>query len=1081
MQILFSPAVRLMNRLRIARKFSVLAMIYFSAVGGVGYALFFNLSRVVLSAESEHDGLAVVGPLTRTMQLVQMHRGLTAVLRGGDESVREALAAEELEAEASFSALQVQISTHLLPSEEWRQIQAEWTDIKTLGPKSSPSENYLAHIALLSRLETLNRNIAEQKSLAFDPEIGAHYLLDTAIVEMPLALEKLARLRGLGAAVLAEKKISGDQISMVTRWVTEFDVAREALAFNLGKASDHNPEIRGPLTDGLKPFYGTLPSLLDRVQSDIKTERFTISSGDFYNAATAVIDSGYVLIQQTLLPTAEKLIEARLQRARMELVYVGGIAFFLLLVSCYFLAGIYYSTVQSIRTLADSARKFADGDLTQRVRLETEDEIGQVGDSFNVMANGFNGLLTARLVDENRLRAIVNSALDGVVQMDSEGIISGWSKQAEAIFGWTSEEAVGRALRETIIPVRHREAHQRGLNHFLATGKGPVLDRRVEIEGLHREGREFPIELAISATETERGFEFNAFVRDITSRRKAEADLRIAAIAFETEESIVITDANGNALSVNQSFTQTTGYTVDEVAGKSPFIFKSDRNDPKQFQIMWAALENTRHWEGEIWGRRKNGEEFLEWIRFTGVSDEAGQITNFVVVSSDITQRRKSEETIHQLAFYNPLTGLPNRRLLVDRLKKSIASSERSRKHGALLLINVDNFKSLNDTLGHDVGDMILQQIAQRLTVCVRTEDTLAHMGGDEFMVMLARLNVDADDSAAQAEAVGEKIRVALSQGYQVADSNHRSTASIGATLFHAQNASVDELLTQVDLAMQKSKESGRNAVHFFDPAMQTAVLERAALEVELRRGIESHQLVVHYQAQVVESGRVTGAEALVRWRHPARGMVSPAEFIPLAEETGLIFPLGEWVLRVACTQLALWAARPDTAHLTIAVNVSAKQFHAPGFVETVLAAIRQTRADPNRLKLELTESLLVSNLEGVIEKMFALKARGIGFSLDDFGTGYSSLSYLKRLPLDQLKIDQSFVRDILVDPSDEAIAKTIVALGRSLGLGVIAEGVETQAQLDLLARINCHAYQGYLFGRPMPIGEFEMFALGRE
>ncbi len=1065
-----------MNRLRIARKFSVLALIYFFAVGAVGYALYFNLSRVVGVAQSEREGLAVVRPLIKTMQLVQRHRGLTAALRGGDESVQGSLATTEKEVNASFLTLDGQISAHLPSIEEWRHVQTAWTELQRTGARLTSSQNYVAHTALLIRLETLNRNVAVTKSLVFDPDIGTHYLLDTAVVEMPLALEKLSRIRGMGAGILAKKAISDEQKLQIYGSMAEFQAAREALAFSIEKASENNPEIRGQLADGLRFFQASLSPLLTQVQSEIQAERFSISSKEFYTAATAVIDSGYALVHQTLLPTTESLIIARLQQAKMELIYVMTFALSILLVSCYFLAGIYYSTVDSIRTLADSARKFADGDLTQRVSLQTQDEIRQVGDSFNVMASGFNGMLSARLVDEERLRAIVNSALDAVVQMDSDGKICGWSRQAEVIFGWTNEEAVGMPLHEAIIPQRHREAHKRGLNRFLTSGVGPVLNTRVELEGLHRNGHEFPIELAISATKTSHGFEFNAFVRDITSRRRAEADLRIAAIAFETEEAIIITDGKGDTLSVNQSFTKTTGYSAEEVVGQSPFIFKSDRNDSKQFEAMWKALGSVNYWQGEIWDRRKNGEEFLEWTRVTGVSDDSGQISNFVVASSDITERRKSEETIHKLAFYNPLTGLPNRRLLIDRLKRSIEASARSGKYGALLLIDIDNFKTLNDTLGHDVGDIILQQISQRLIPCVRSEDTLAHMGGDEFMVMLGSLYVKPDDSAAQAKVVGETIRIALSQGYQFDEIEHRSTASIGATLFHAQDASVDELLTQVDLAMQKSKEGGRNSLNFFDPAMQTAVLERATLEAELRKAIERQQLTVHYQAQVVDSGRVTGAEALVRWHHPGRGMVSPGDFIPLAEATGLIFPLGEWVLRAACTQLALWAKRPEMSHLTIAVNVSARQFHASNFVESVIQAIQQTGAAANRLKLELTESLLVADLESVIEKMFALKAKGVGFSLDDFGTGYSSLSYLKRLPLDQLKIDQSFVRDILVDPNDEAISKTIVALARSLGLGVIAEGVETQAQMELLARIDCHAYQGYYFSRPLPVDQFERF-----
>ena len=492
---------------------------------------------------------------------------------------------------------------------------------------------------------------------------------------------------------------------------------------------------------------------------------------------------------------------------------------------------------------------------------------------------------------------------------------------------------------------------------------------------------------------------------------------------------------------------------------------------------MLEALRNSGGWQGEIWGRRKNGEVYPKWLTISAVTGADGQVINYISTHHDITERKKAEKKIEELAFFDALTHLPNRTLLLDRLKQAMTSGNRNHTYGAVLFIDLDHFKTLNDTLGHDQGDVLLRQVARRLSDCLREGDTVARLGGDEFVVVLERLSPNEREAATQTEALGEKILAALNQPYQLGTLDHRSTASIGATLFLGQETSIDDLLKQADLAMYKSKEMGRNGLRFFDPGMQTIVIERAALESDLRRAIREDQFVLHYQAQVAGEGRVTGAEALVRWRHPVRGMVAPADFIALAEDTGLILPLGQWVLRKACTQLADWAGRPALAHLAIAVNVSAKQFREPDFVGSVLAALRESGANPHRLKLELTESLLVDNVQDVIEKMHALKAKGVGFALDDFGTGYSSFSYLKRLPLDQLKIDQSFVRDVLIDPNDAAIARTIVALAQSLGLGVIAEGVETQTQRDFLASSGCHAYQGYFFSRPLPLDGFEAYA----
>jgi diguanylate cyclase (GGDEF)-like protein/PAS domain S-box-containing protein len=435
----------------------------------------------------------------------------------------------------------------------------------------------------------------------------------------------------------------------------------------------------------------------------------------------------------------------------------------------------------------------------------------------------------------------------------------------------------------------------------------------------------------------------------------------------------------------------------------------------------------------------------------------------------DITDRKRAEQEIERLAFYDALTGLPNRRLLLDRLQRSIAACQRARNLGALLFIDLDNFKDLNDTLGHDMGDQLLSQVATRLVGSVREADTVARFGGDEFVVMLEALAPDLQNAATQAETVAEKLLASLNQPFNLDGAQHYSTPSIGITLFGDERLTVDELLKRADLAMYQAKAAGRNTQRFFDPDMQAAVNARSNLEADLRQGLARGELLVHYQPVVDHRARLLGAEALVRWRHPQRGMISPADFIPLAEQTGLILPLGQYVLQTACEQLQRWSQRPDTAHLSLSVNVSARQFRQPGFVAEVLQTLKQHHADPRQLKLELTESLLLGDIEDTIARMVQLKSEGVGFALDDFGTGYSSLSYLKRLPLDQVKIDQSFVRDVLTDPNDAAIVRTILALAQSLDLEVVAEGVETTGQLSFLRLHGCEGFQGYLFGRPGP------------
>jgi diguanylate cyclase (GGDEF)-like protein/PAS domain S-box-containing protein len=556
------------------------------------------------------------------------------------------------------------------------------------------------------------------------------------------------------------------------------------------------------------------------------------------------------------------------------------------------------------------------------------------------------------------------------------------------------------------------------------------------------------------------------------ARRKTEGqeqELRIAAAAFESQQGMFITDADQTILRVNRAFTHITGFSGPEVIGRKPGMFRTPQQDDDFYETIAESARTKGSWEGEIWTRRKGGDSLPLWLSVTAVKAEAGAVTHYVVALVDITERKLAEDEIRNLAFYDPLTNLPNRRLLMDRLRHALATSARTSSTGGLLFIDLDNFKKLNDTRGHDVGDLLLGQVARRISSCLREADTVARLGGDEFVVLLEGLGPHALEAAEKIEVLASKILTVLNQPYLLDGKEHHSTPSIGVCLFRGQEMPVDELLKHADLAMYQAKAAGRNAVRFFDPAMQAAVTAHAALESDLRHALTHNQFVLHFQAQVDAGGNMVGAEALVRWRHPSRGMVAPGEFIPLAEETGLIVPLGHWVLEAACLQLRRWAEHPPAAHLTLAVNISARQFHDAGFVDNVLTVLERTGVDPRKLKLELTETLLVKDVDWIITKMNALIPTGLRFSLDDFGTGYSSLAYLKRLPLEQLKVDQSFVRDIFVDANDLAIVRAIVTLGHSLGLSVVAEGVETEEQRKFLLETGCHAFQGYLFGRPVP------------
>lgn len=685
-------------------------------------------------------------------------------------------------------------------------------------------------------------------------------------------------------------------------------------------------------------------------------------------------------------------------------------------------------------------------------------------------------------LERSRLSALLSSIPDPVFVKDANGVFMSCNNAFERLLGVGEKSILGRTdydFFDKELADFFREKDRAAMQAGQPLSNEEWLTFAADgYRGLF-ETTKLPLYVAGTAIGT------LGIAHDITRRQQVETDLRLAAAAFDSQTAMLVTDANGVILRVNKAFTDDTGYALEECIGQTPRLLRSGRHDKAFYVQMWKRIRRTGAWQGEIWDRRKDGSIYPKWLSISAVRGESGAVTHYISLHQDVSERKQAEARIHQLAYYDQLTGLPNRILILERLSDVMRGGAASGSHGALLCIDLDNFKNLNDTLGHSVGDLLLKEVADVLSHCVRENDIVGRLGGDEFVVIMTNLG-EAPEAARQgAEAAARYLQKEVGRTFRLGNIIHRNASSIGVTLFRGEQESIESLMRQIDLATYKAKAAGRNAIRFFDPGMEQAIRERAALEEDLRYALEEEQFFLHYQVQIGEGGRVEGAEVLLRWQHPERGMVSPAVFIPLAEETGDIVQLGSWVLEQAASQLARWAGSPDTGHLALAVNVSAVQLHQPDFVQRVTAILRLAGADPGRLKLELTESMLVEDIETSIGKMQALKELGITFALDDFGTGYSSLSYLKRLPLSQLKIDQSFVRDVLLDPNDAAIARSIVALAQGLGLGVIAEGVETEEQREFLAASGCHRCQGYLFGRPVVVAEFERLiremALGRQ
>ncbi|MFY7863592.1 bifunctional diguanylate cyclase/phosphodiesterase [Roseateles sp.] len=592
------------------------------------------------------------------------------------------------------------------------------------------------------------------------------------------------------------------------------------------------------------------------------------------------------------------------------------------------------------------------------------------------------------------------------------------------------------------------------------------------------------LSVAVVKDETGRVLHLVTQVNDISEQKRAEQALMTSqgllkesaqhtqAILDHMEDGVIGIDTQGLIISFNQAASDIFGYAPEEVLGRNVSLLMPEphRSHPDQYLSQYAQSGEVRMVgrQRELEGLRKDGRLFPMLLSVSELLNEGA--STYVGLVRDVSFQRQLTEEMHRLAFFDALTGLPNRRLFLDRLNQSLLASERSGEHGALMLLDLDHFKLINDSVGHEAGDQLLQQVAERLRTHVRESESIARLGGDEFVVLLQALSTHHVEAAKEVEQIADRLLQALAQPYEIGTQPHDCTPSIGIVVFKGDAEGWQELLKKADVAMYQAKSGGRNRACFYDPVLQAAAAERQTLARDMQRGLAEQEFVLHYQIQVNAHGAPDGAEALIRWRHPVHGLMSPLFFIPLAEETGLILPLGQWVLEAACDQLRRWADEPSRPSWALAVNVSAIQLAQPDFVDTVAAALRRSGANPFQLKLELTESMLVSDVEEVISKMRAIKTMGVGFSLDDFGTGYSSLSILKRLPLDQLKIDQSFVRDLLTDPNDVVIARTVLALGQSLGLKVIAEGVENVGQLEVLAKMGCQAFQGYYFGRPQAI-----------
>ncbi len=676
--------------------------------------------------------------------------------------------------------------------------------------------------------------------------------------------------------------------------------------------------------------------------------------------------------------------------------------------------------------------------------------------------------LTRQLKAETREQLLVRTVEHNpaaIIVTDRNGLVEFVNRRFTELTGYEASDVIGRrpgTIRSGSTP---GEVYK-NLWQTISSGRewvGELLNRHRNGEPRWHNIRIMPILGPDGEIE-----HFVSVQEDITERKNGEESLRLSAkMLEESGEAVMITDAENRIVSVNRAFSDITGYAMAEVIGHKPSMLGSGRHGPEFFAEMWQTLKQKGRWQGEIWDRRKSGEVYPKWLGISAVYDGTARLTHYLAIFSDITERKAAEERIAFLAYHDPLTGLPNRILLRDRFEQAIAYASRSQSSVAFLFLDLDRFKTVNDTLGHVVGDRLLQGVVERLQACIRQTDTVSRQGGDEFTVILSEIR-----SAQDAADVAQKILDCFVE--PIAIETHRLSVSfsIGISLYPSDGEDFDTLLKKADTAMYDAKEGGRNAYRFFAERMNERVSERLLLQNRLALALVDEELEVHYQPLMnIESGQIIGAEALLRWNSRELGMLQPGRFIPVAEDTGLIVPIGAWVLRQACRQAAVW--RADGRPLTMAVNISPTQFQRGDLLDTVRSALHESGLPPELLELELTESILIQDVDKVLEKIAQLKELGVRLAIDDFGTGYSSLSYLKRFAVHKLKIDRSFVHDILSDPDDAAIVRTIIQMARNLKLHTVAEGVEDPLQLQYLYQEGCDIAQGYFFSRPVPAPEF--------
>lgn len=1071
---LFLPAIHIMDRFSYSRKFLLLGLLSISVLTILSFNLTAQLNSTINTIQTQLIGIEQLKTISKSIQSMQKHRGQSAgQVVGNDKEIFENRDTIRHAINHEFENIEKQLPQALLTESDWKTIKNRWQYLQKTDVTIGLNDNFVSHSKLIAKLIRLQRIVADYYKLTILAETDSYYLLNTALTELTALTETLGKIRAKGIVILVSKETNYQTLTELEILVATLKSELKDLRINLNTAGHHAPSINQTLHQATDEINDSARQMIVLIKSDILSGKLSTSPQSFFIKTSQFIDIAFDHLRDTLLFNLEQQLNRKSFYANKTFCIIISLAVVIILLVSYFAYGIYYSTIHSISDLTRSARAIADGNFDTRLSLKSHDELQQVGISFNHMADQVTKLLDSERqalavlsIQQANLEAFFENMDSAVViystLANDEGfIVNAINRAAERIEKSKRQDIVGKNVNSVFPYVK-----QSGLMDILLDVKQTGIARDYPIvhyqENHIASWREHYVYRLPNN-------DIVVIYKDVTQKKQSEEALELASLVYQnSSEAMMVTDSDNKIIAINPAFTEMTGYTENDAIGNNPNILSSHKQNSHFYRQMWSVLKERGEWQGEVWNKHKSGNEFLEWLTINTIKRNSGEVYRYVALFADITEKKKTEELVWQQANFDSLTKLPNRRMFRDRLKFELKKFGRDQLPLALLFLDLDHFKEINDTLGHESGDELLIEAGKRITNNVRESDTVARIGGDEFTIILAELT-----ELHVVEQIADKIIQVLNQPFDISNGQVYVSASIGITLCPNDATTVSGLLKNADQAMYLAKELGRNRFCYFTPQMQQHAQKRLGILNELHHAIEKEQFQLYFQPIVdLKTNKISKAEALIRWLHPERGLISPVDFIPIAEESGLINEIGDWVFKQAVQQ-AKYIKTSLEQNIQISVNKSPLQFKGTESHSDWLEYLEQHQVSGNNIVIEITESLLMEDKNDITNQLNEFKAAGLTIAMDDFGTGYSSLSYLKKFDIDYLKIDRSFINNMTANSDDMALSEAIIVMAHRLGIKVIAEGIETQEQMDLLSAVGCDFGQGYLFSKPLPAQDF--------